>query len=151
LCSVDVGEPGSIQFGVNRPQGGIQPFLIRGIGGVADADHLPIRREQSAAAAAFDRQPGDLDVRRSEELIERSDFALPRARLTAVVAADAGDGVAAGDPVSIGRDAGHGDGAGRANADQPHITFEVVGNQAPGDGLGGTRAEQIHGDSSFAR
>ena len=75
-------------------------FVVGRIGGIADADQQALGREQSAAAAPFDRLPGDLNIRAAAKLVGARDMAHSRRWLAAVVAADADHRVAGFDRIA---------------------------------------------------
>ena len=57
---VNRGQPDFVEFLMDDSQRGVQTFIVGRIGRIADADHLPIGREQSAATASLHRQAGHL-------------------------------------------------------------------------------------------
>ena len=119
----------TFQLRMNRAQRGKQPLVVGRVGRVAHANHPAIGREQPAPATAFDGLPRDLQVRRSQELVDRRHAAGAGRGIVAVVAADADHRVARSNRKANRRQPGRRDVYARPYAHQAKIALQVVAHE----------------------
>ena len=131
---------------MHRFKRGVNTFVFRFVRGVADADQLSIRVEESTAAPAIHRGPGRFQIGRPRVAIAPSD---PRAFdpwLTAIVAADAKNFRLRLGRIPAGRQCDRSNRNVGADRNQANIAEQVEGDEASIKRRAGARGEQIHLD-----
>src|SRR6476659_3755180 len=111
---------------MQRLQPCVDALVTFGIRIIANADELTTAVEQTTAATSDRWCPGCLDIRRARISIERSNTRLKNRRIIPITAADADNAIAPLDFALIRR---NWCGANRmigANADERHITSQIV-------------------------
>ena len=85
--AIDKGELCLFKLLMDGREGGEQPLVVCGVGGVTDADQRAVDRKQAAAATTLHRLAGHLHIGGSEVFVDRGDPAVVKRRVGTAVAA----------------------------------------------------------------